>query len=195
MTANVLSTDQSLEMTEDYSTTDSTGTDKLMDDMVKKELMSLNITNEKELDCLLNFLEQPYPPLPVPEDVDPISAFCNSTWDGVSCWPTTLAGTTTVIPCFDELGGVTYDTTRKFLSDFNPLSHEFASFIASSASSGGFDSRVLWLLLLPVSLLFSFINEYKALLSSDKMDCPVTSSESLNNSVCPSRPGIVVAVH
>ncbi|KAK4023852.1 hypothetical protein OUZ56_009246 [Daphnia magna] len=86
------------------------GTDKIMlDDMVGlEELMALNITNENELDCLFNFLRQPYPP----EGFETVSAFCNSTWDGVSCWPTTLASSTSVLPCVDELNGIKYDTTH-----------------------------------------------------------------------------------
>ncbi|XP_054719240.1 diuretic hormone receptor-like [Uloborus diversus] len=36
--------------------------------------------------------------------------YCNSTWDGLSCWPTTSAGSLASIPCFDEFNGVQYDT-------------------------------------------------------------------------------------
>ncbi|XP_015924071.1 diuretic hormone receptor-like [Parasteatoda tepidariorum] len=35
--------------------------------------------------------------------------FCNESWDGVSCWPITLAGNTANVPCFSELNGVKYD--------------------------------------------------------------------------------------
>ena len=79
-------------------------------------LESLNITDENELVCLYNFLQTPYPPPVIAEDAAPSqngAMFCNSTWDGISCWPTTLAGSTSVLPCFAELNGVKYDTTRK----------------------------------------------------------------------------------
>lgn len=100
-------------MTEDFGTAVS-GSDKVLEDIVGlEELMTLNITNVNELDCLYNFLKAPYPPDPVPSDADLVSAFCNSTWDGVSCWPTTLAGSTSVLPCVDELNGIKYDTARK----------------------------------------------------------------------------------
>ncbi|GFU23386.1 g_PROTEIN_RECEP_F2_3 domain-containing protein [Nephila pilipes] len=37
--------------------------------------------------------------------------FCNATWDGLSCWPATLAGTTATISCFPEFNGVKYDVS------------------------------------------------------------------------------------
>ncbi|XP_035222869.1 diuretic hormone receptor-like [Stegodyphus dumicola] len=39
------------------------------------------------------------------------AVFCNVTWDGVSCWPATLAGNTAMVPCFSELNGVKYDVS------------------------------------------------------------------------------------
>lgn len=74
-------------------------------------LESLNITDENELVCLYNFLQTPYPLDDAADDADAV--FCNSTWDGIACWPTTVAGSTSVLPCFAELNGVKYDTTRK----------------------------------------------------------------------------------
>jgi Hormone receptor domain len=85
------------------------------------ELMALNITNENELDCVFNFLHESYPPA----KFENISSFCNSTWDGVSCWPTTAAGSTSFLPCVDELNGIKYDTTRKF--SFNPITLLFCT--------------------------------------------------------------------
>ncbi|GFR19262.1 g_PROTEIN_RECEP_F2_3 domain-containing protein [Trichonephila clavata] len=38
--------------------------------------------------------------------------FCTVNWDGVSCWPSTLAGSTSTVPCFSELNGVKYDTSN-----------------------------------------------------------------------------------
>ncbi|XP_054167743.1 diuretic hormone receptor-like [Oppia nitens] len=34
---------------------------------------------------------------------------CNTTWDQVSCWTSTMAGQLSVIPCFGEFNGVLYD--------------------------------------------------------------------------------------
>ncbi|XP_046654155.1 diuretic hormone receptor-like isoform X3 [Daphnia pulicaria] len=97
--------DQSADMTDEGSGADKT----LLDDaMGLEELMALNITNENELDCLFNFLRESYPPA----GFEAITSFCNSTWDGVSCWPTTLGGSTSVLPCVDELNGIKYDTTH-----------------------------------------------------------------------------------
>ena len=39
--------------------------------------------------------------------------YCNSTWDTVSCWPTTLAGHVAVLSCPDEVDGFKYDTSSK----------------------------------------------------------------------------------
>ncbi len=39
--------------------------------------------------------------------------YCNSTWDTVSCWPTTLAGHVAVLSCPYEVDGFQYDTTSK----------------------------------------------------------------------------------
>ena len=41
--------------------------------------------------------------------------YCNSTWDTVSCWPTTLAGRLAVLPCPSEVDGVRYNTSRTFV--------------------------------------------------------------------------------
>lgn len=169
------SPDQSSEMTEDYSAAVFDG--QMLDEIATLEdLMALNITNSNEVKCLLNFLKETYPPLPVPVGVDPISAFCNSTWDGVSCWPTTLAGTTSVLPCVEELDGIKYDTASKliltilfFIRQFHP------SFIRSGGC--GFDS------------IFSQNKAGQTLLSGKKMDWPVTSSRLLNYSVRP-KPGV-----
>ncbi|GIX97175.1 g_PROTEIN_RECEP_F2_3 domain-containing protein [Caerostris darwini] len=40
-------------------------------------------------------------------------SFCNATWDGLSCWPATLAGSTATISCFPEFNGVKYDVSGK----------------------------------------------------------------------------------
>ncbi|GFY40283.1 diuretic hormone receptor [Trichonephila inaurata madagascariensis] len=38
--------------------------------------------------------------------------YCNATWDGLSCWPTTSGGSVAYVPCFAEFNGVHYDTSR-----------------------------------------------------------------------------------
>lgn len=82
-------------------------------------LEGLNITDTRELDCLVKFLQSPYVPESSGGEVllESISngLVCNSTWDGILCWPNTLAGTTSVLPCFDELNGIKYDTSRKLI--------------------------------------------------------------------------------
>uniref|UniRef100_A0A182SYS4 G-protein coupled receptors family 2 profile 1 domain-containing protein n=1 Tax=Anopheles maculatus TaxID=74869 RepID=A0A182SYS4_9DIPT len=40
---------------------------------------------------------------------------CPSFFDMVSCWPRTPPGTLAVLPCFAELKGVQYDSSRKYL--------------------------------------------------------------------------------
>ncbi|XP_013794461.2 diuretic hormone receptor-like, partial [Limulus polyphemus] len=37
---------------------------------------------------------------------------CNVTWDGLSCWPPTLAGYMAEISCFPELKGIRYNTSQ-----------------------------------------------------------------------------------
>ena len=39
--------------------------------------------------------------------------WCNVSFDLVSCWPTTEAGFFASIPCFEELMGVDYDSSRE----------------------------------------------------------------------------------
>ncbi|KAF8792293.1 Diuretic hormone receptor like protein [Argiope bruennichi] len=43
--------------------------------------------------------------------------FCTVNWDGVSCWPPALAGSTAMVPCFSELNGVKYDTSKNATRD------------------------------------------------------------------------------
>ncbi|KAG8196599.1 hypothetical protein JTE90_014160 [Oedothorax gibbosus] len=56
---------------------------------------------------------------PYLNDVDHIAgdSFCKVSWDGVSCWPTTLAGTTATLSCFSELNGVKYDVNSNASRD------------------------------------------------------------------------------
>ena len=91
--------------------TDSDEESKLLaqlDRMTLDELERLNITDVNQLDCLFNFLRW---------DSHLLDAaaghYCNSTWDGILCWPTTPAGSTSILPCIGELNGISYDTSRE----------------------------------------------------------------------------------
>lgn len=44
--------------------------------------------------------------------------YCPFHCDGISCWPSTLAGVKAVIPCFKYFKGVQYDDSGKFLLNF-----------------------------------------------------------------------------
>ncbi|XP_055938672.1 diuretic hormone receptor-like isoform X2 [Argiope bruennichi] len=57
----------------------------------------------EELDCMLRHYNKTFS-----EEDD----FCNTTWDGLSCWPATRAGTTVIIKCMEFLNRVPYDTTQ-----------------------------------------------------------------------------------
>jgi hypothetical protein len=43
----------------------------------------------------------------------PSLGICNRSWDGILCWPETVAGAEATLSCFAQLNGVRYDTTRK----------------------------------------------------------------------------------
>lgn len=38
---------------------------------------------------------------------------CEPNFDSVLCWPHTPANTVAVLPCFSQLNGIPYDTSRK----------------------------------------------------------------------------------
>ncbi|KAK2716805.1 hypothetical protein QYM36_007074 [Artemia franciscana] len=57
------------------------------------------------LNCYYRFKDEPYPELAE-------GPHCNRTFDKVQCWPTTPAGTISVLPCVKELRGVTYDSSK-----------------------------------------------------------------------------------
>lgn len=42
--------------------------------------------------------------------------FCPTDWDNLVCWPETLAGQMATSPCFGELNGIFYDTSRKCIN-------------------------------------------------------------------------------
>lgn len=39
---------------------------------------------------------------------------CEISWDSLLCWPRTPPGTLVTLPCFDELNGIRYDSTREY---------------------------------------------------------------------------------
>lgn len=41
---------------------------------------------------------------------------CEVNWDTILCWPRTPPGTLAIIPCFEELNGISYDNTREYTS-------------------------------------------------------------------------------
>jgi hypothetical protein len=40
--------------------------------------------------------------------------FCPYSYDTLLCWPKTPAGTLAFLPCFEELNGIKYDTSREY---------------------------------------------------------------------------------
>ncbi|XP_042895121.1 diuretic hormone receptor isoform X1 [Parasteatoda tepidariorum] len=66
-------------------------------------LTNYSSASVEELECLLRFYNHTYP------DEDD---YCNTTWDGLSCWPPTKAGTSVIIKCMEYLNRVPYDTTQ-----------------------------------------------------------------------------------
>jgi hypothetical protein len=40
--------------------------------------------------------------------------YCPYFYDTLLCWPKTPAGTLALLPCFEELNGIKYDTTREY---------------------------------------------------------------------------------
>ncbi|KAG8222627.1 hypothetical protein J437_LFUL002621 [Ladona fulva] len=46
-------------------------------------------------------------------NLDEEAMWCNRSWDSILCWPPTAAGTLGVLPCFDELNGIKYNTSHE----------------------------------------------------------------------------------
>ena len=55
----------------------------------------------------------------------PYTELCQPFWDGVSCFPATMAGLTRVIPCMSEFDGVRYTGTRKLNLSCRTSNHEY----------------------------------------------------------------------
>ncbi|XP_071446236.1 diuretic hormone receptor-like [Hetaerina americana] len=45
-------------------------------------------------------------------NLDEESLPCNRSWDKILCWPPTPGGSLAVLPCFDELNGIKYNTSQ-----------------------------------------------------------------------------------
>jgi hypothetical protein len=68
------------------------------------------LTDSPEFECMMQFHLEPYPVLQAEEG----NVFCNRSWDTLMCWPTTPAGSLVDLPCFEELNGIKYDTSREY---------------------------------------------------------------------------------
>jgi len=71
---------------------------------------------QREMECLSQELES------VGSSGDS-GLFCPYSYDTLLCWPKTPAGNLALLPCFEELNGIKYDTSREypclFLAYFN----------------------------------------------------------------------------
>ncbi|XP_054286869.1 diuretic hormone receptor-like isoform X2 [Macrosteles quadrilineatus] len=56
----------------------------------------------REIECLLQSQD----------DVRDGRKLCPRLWDGLLCWPPTKPGTLVSLPCFEELNGIKYDTSK-----------------------------------------------------------------------------------
>ncbi|XP_071446239.1 diuretic hormone receptor-like [Hetaerina americana] len=74
------------------------------------------VEENKHLECMFLFEVESYPTLwrevDGREERVEGAVFCNRSWDRLLCWPTTLASTLAVLPCFEELNGIKYDVSQ-----------------------------------------------------------------------------------
>ncbi|KAL1465536.1 hypothetical protein WDU94_005094 [Cyamophila willieti] len=63
---------------------------------------------DKELECRLSM----YSDSP-PEGGSSPPVYCPRQWDSVLCWPPTKNGSLAIVPCFGEMNGIQYDTSRE----------------------------------------------------------------------------------
>lgn len=70
-----------------------------------KELLN-NTDIQREMECLSKELESV-------GSGGESGLFCPYAYDTLLCWPKTPAGTLALLPCFDELNGIKYDTSRE----------------------------------------------------------------------------------
>lgn len=89
--------------------------------IILREFM-MNFTDTNQIKCLFSVLRDVLPTMTIGNGNHEMRTFCNRTWDGIMCWPTTPANSTSVLPCFDEFNGIKYDTSRKY---FFPLLPQF----------------------------------------------------------------------
>ena len=62
---------------------------------------------QKEIECLSKELES------AGSGADS-ELFCPYSYDTLLCWPKTPAGNLAILPCFEELNGIKYDTSREY---------------------------------------------------------------------------------
>lgn len=73
-----------------------------------EDLLNLhNLTDHPEYRCLSEGILAGPPP-----EADG-GLYCEQSWDSLLCWPATPAGQLASQPCFDELNGISYDTSRE----------------------------------------------------------------------------------
>lgn len=53
--------------------------------------------------------------------------YCEHNWDTLLCWPATPAGQLASQSCFDELNGISYDTSREYSTILSILKRCFVS--------------------------------------------------------------------
>ena len=66
-----------------------------------------SIEHPKMKDCFLEYLDSFF------EHLHSDEVMCPVKFDGISCWPLTHRGILSVIPCFEELNGVPYNSSGK----------------------------------------------------------------------------------
>jgi hypothetical protein len=73
-----------------------------------KELLNpTDIHVQREMECVAKDLE------PAGSGTES-GLFCPYSYDTLLCWPKTPAGNLALLPCFEELNGIKYDTSREY---------------------------------------------------------------------------------
>lgn len=87
----------------------SVGKEELGSGVNLEDLLNLhNLTDHPEFQCLSEGI------LAGPPPEANGGLYCEHSWDSLLCWPATPAGQLASQPCFDELNGISYDTSRKW---------------------------------------------------------------------------------
>jgi hypothetical protein len=72
-----------------------------------KTFKELPTDMQREMDCLSKELESA-------GSSGESGLFCPYSYDTLLCWPKTPAGNLALLPCFEELNGIKYDTSREY---------------------------------------------------------------------------------